>query len=62
MDDPQDRPRPTTVARLEEYDPLPSVAPPRGMMKHKLKIYHWILIALLLGGFVALILVCLSSD
>ena len=62
VDDPKDRSRPNAVHIVEEHDALPSVSPPRGMMKPKLKIYHWILIALLLGGFVALILVGLSSD
>jgi len=31
-------------------------------MKPKLRIYHWILIALFLGGLVALLLVGVASD
>jgi hypothetical protein len=62
MDDQKDLPRPNPVPALEEYEALPPVPAPRGMMKPKLKIYHWILIALLLGGFVALMLVGLASD
>lgn len=62
MDDPKNPPHPNSVHVVDDFDALPSVSPPRGMMKKKLKIYHWILIALLLGGFVALILVGLASD
>jgi hypothetical protein len=62
MDDQKDFSHPSPVPPLEDYEALPPVPAPRGMMKPKLKIYHWILIALLLGGFVALMLVGLASD
>jgi hypothetical protein len=58
----RDRVPQNSPSSLEDYESLPPIAPPRGMMKPKLKIYHWVLIALLLGGFVALLLVGLASD
>lgn len=62
MDDHKDPTRPHRGPALEDYEALPPIPAPRGMMKPRLKIYHWILIALLLGGFVALMLVGMASD
>ncbi|HTV58493.1 MAG TPA: hypothetical protein VMJ93_06445 [Verrucomicrobiae bacterium] len=45
-----------------EFDALPPSPAPRGLMKPKLRVYHWILIALLLGGLVALLLVGVASE
>lgn len=62
MDNPKDFPAENSSPDSEDFEPLQPVSAPRGMMKPKLKIHHWILIALLLGGFVALLLVGLASD
>jgi len=47
---------------VPDFDALPPPPAPRGLMKPKLKIYHWLLIALLLGGLVALFLVGVAAD
>lgn len=45
-----------------EFDALPPLPAPRGLMKPRLRVYHWIMIALLLGGLVALLLVGIASE
>jgi hypothetical protein len=37
-------------------------SPPPGLMKKRPRIWFWLMIALLLGGFIALLLVGLTSD